>query len=137
MKNFKSESEFNRWFCKQLEAVNAEVVAFVGSKMQRSGVPDRYVCHVKFRGWLEMKRNNKKLRTNQRILTTRLNERGDVCLVVRHREGRIEIEDPATGERLVEPMDLCVLARSSLPAFVGGILLRRLRGAAARMRAKR
>ena len=106
MKKFKSESEFTRWFCDQLRAVNAEVITFVGSKMQQSGIPDRYVCHKLFRGWLEMKKNNAKLRTNQRILMTRLNKRDDVCLVVRYRDDRIEIEDPATGEQLVEPMDV-------------------------------
>lgn len=132
MKEFKNESEFTRWFCDRLRAVNAEVVAFVGSTMQKSGVPDRYVCHTKFRGWLEMKRNNKRLRTNQRILMTRLNERGDVSLVVRYRDNEIEIEDPATGERLVEPMSARVLARSKNKIMVGKILLGHLRAAAAR-----
>ena len=129
MKKFKSESKFTRWFCDQLRAVNTEVIAFVGSKMQKSGVPDRYVCHKSFRGWLEMKRNDKKLRTNQRILMTRLNERYDVCLVVRYRDDRIEIEDPATGKLLVEPMEMRVLARMDTCA-VGGIMIRRLRDAA-------
>jgi len=54
--NFKSESEFTRWFCKMVEARGAETIAFVGSKMQQSGLPDRYVAHSIFRGWIEFKR---------------------------------------------------------------------------------
>lgn len=73
-----------------------------------------------------MKKDNKKLRTNQRILMTELNERGDVCLAVRYRDEQIEIEDPATGERLVEPVNVITAT--------GDIIIVSLIHAAARMK---
>ncbi len=108
MKTFKSESDFARWFCKRLEAVNAFVIPVVGSRMQKNGVPDRYVCHRDFRGWLEFKKDKGKVTDLQRITMLRLIDRGDTCLVVRLRspgasrpaqEQQIEIESP-DGELL-------------------------------------
>lgn len=82
--HFKTESAFTRWFCKQLEGRGAETVTFVGSRMQRAGIPDRYVCHPSFRGWLEMKRDDKKPTALQKIFMHRLTKAGDVCVVVRY-----------------------------------------------------
>lgn len=92
--NFKSESEFTRWFSKQVTAAGAEVVAFVGSRLQQGGICDRYVCHPTFRGWLEMKRGGERLRSLQKVFMNRLLSKGDVAMVVRyHVSNTIEIED--------------------------------------------
>ena len=92
--NFKTEGAFTRWFCKTLEATGTEVVAFVGSKMQVSGICDRYVCHPKFRGWLETKRNSNSVKPAQRLFMRRLVARGDTCVVVRYqsRPETVELE---------------------------------------------
>ena len=93
--NFKTESAFTKWFCKMLAAVGTEVVAFVGSKMQIAGICDRYVCHPKFRGWLEMKRNSNTVKAHQRLFMRNLVARGDTCMVVRYqsRSESVEFED--------------------------------------------
>ena len=103
MKNFKNERAFTRWFCKQLRAVNAETVAFVGSSMQRAGIPDRYVCRRDFRGWLEFKKDRGRVAPAQRIFMKRMTERGDTCLVVRFLSDAYSyVVENVDGETLVE-----------------------------------
>lgn len=96
-----NEASFTRWFCGALEACGAETLTLGGGNVrQQSGLPDRYACHRAFRGWLEFKRGSNRVKTHQKILMNRLVDRGDVCLVVRYRQGEIcEIEDP-DGESL-------------------------------------
>ena len=103
-----NECAFTRWFCSCLKAVNTEVVAMVGSMRQKAGLPDRYVCHTRFRGWLEFKLGDRRLTTTQHILMKRLLERGDTCLVVRYRKkGTIEIE--SLSRKILVYQDITVL----------------------------
>jgi len=88
-----NESAFTRWFCREIQRVNGVTLAIVASAMQRSGLPDRYVCHKKFRGWLEFKKDDGRLSTAQRITLNKLEANGDTCLVVRYRyNDMLEIE---------------------------------------------
>lgn len=91
----KNEAAFTRWFCDMVKAMGAVTLTMVGGNVrQQNGLPDRYVCHPKFRGWLEFKKDDSKLSSTQRLLTQRLRDRGDVCLVVRYRADEImELED--------------------------------------------
>lgn len=84
MKKFKSETEFTKWFCDQLQAVNALTIAFVGSTMQVGGIPDRYICHRDFHGWIEFKKDRRKVTTAQRIFIQDVNIREGNALVVRY-----------------------------------------------------
>ena len=94
MKAFKNESAFTRWFCDILTKHNAKVVAFVGSTMQATGITDRYICHNKFRGWVEFKKDKGKLSVGQRLFMQGLQDRGDNCGVVRYlsKEQTIQFE---------------------------------------------
>jgi len=108
---FNNESAFTRWFCRQLEAASAETIPMVGSTMGKNGLPDRYVCHTRFRGWLEFKRDNGRLTTLQRLQMEKLSARGDTCLVVRIKNTSILIED-ANGSTL-QTLDFAVLPKDS------------------------
>ena len=87
MKTFKNESAFTRYFCKELEKVNAVCTAFVGARMQKAGIPDRYVCHNEFpQGgcWVEFKKDDNKLSPIQQDFMRKHFNRGCDCLVVRY-----------------------------------------------------
>jgi len=99
-KGRKSESSFSRWLCGQLEAAGAETQAFVGSATQGAGIPDRYVCHREFRGWLEMKKDDRRVTLAQRTFLRRFAKRGDVCLVVRYRGAEVMETEDAEGRSL-------------------------------------
>ncbi len=103
MKKFKNEGAFTRWFCKELEKVNAATVAFVGSSMQKASIPDRYVCHRYFRGWLEFKKDRGKVKPAQQVFMNRFTERGETCLVVRFlSESYTVVIETANGDLLCE-----------------------------------
>jgi len=97
-----SESAFTRWFCERLTRVNAYCVPIVASGMQQSGLPDRYVCHHKFRGWLEFKKGDGRLSEAQRLTIKSLQERGDVAFVVRAYRGTWVFAEDITGEVLAQ-----------------------------------
>ena len=81
--NFANESAYTRWFCERVEKMGSKVVAFVGNSYQKSGIPDRYISHPIFRGWIEFKRHNVQCKTNQRIFIKDALRVGDTALVVR------------------------------------------------------
>jgi len=127
MKTFKNESAFTRWFCDILTKHNAKVIAFVGSTMQRSGLPDRYICHNKFRGWVEFKKDKGKLTVGQRLFMQGLQDRGDNCGVVRYLSkervirfesidgdfcGELDLETADAFSILISLQGLCVNRRT-------------------------
>lgn len=93
--SFNTESAFTRWYCEMITTAGAETVAFVGSRMQRVGIADRYVCHPTFRGWVESKRGSNVLGLHQKLFMKRLVTKGDCCLVIRYhpRNDTVEFED--------------------------------------------
>lgn len=106
-----TECKFTQWFCKCIEQCNAVTFAMVASPMQRVGLPDRYVCHTLFRGWLEFKSHNGRLSPIQRKVLTDLRTRGDNCFVVRYRTDN-------TFE--INTIDEVTLVVVDLLALVGG-----------------
>jgi len=64
---WKSESDFTKWYCQRLERVNTLILPMVAGAMSVAGVPDRYICHRKFRGWLEIKSDIGKTGTSGRV----------------------------------------------------------------------
>lgn len=78
------ESKWTREVCKELEELGAKVVAFVAQKMQEPGIPDRYICHRFWRGFLEFKGATTRLQTNQRMFISAINLRGGNAFVVRY-----------------------------------------------------
>jgi hypothetical protein len=88
-----TESSFTRWFCECIKKANGYCVPIVGAKMQRTGLPDRYICHRRFRGWCEFKKDDRHLAKIQRTVLDCLQDRGDTCLVVRyHRSQNVSVE---------------------------------------------
>ncbi len=49
--------------------------------MQLNGVPDRYIIHKRFRGWIEFKADWHGLRDIQRAVCNKLLERGDTVFI--------------------------------------------------------
>ena len=76
-----SEATFTKYFCKRIEAINGLVFSVVGSSMQQAGWPDRYICHPKWRGWVEFKATKGQLRKLQRKRLQDLYIRGANALV--------------------------------------------------------
>jgi len=77
------ESKWTRKVCEDLKRQNAKVVAFVGQIMQESGIPDRYVCHRLWQGFLEFKGIKTKLQLHQEIFIREISARGGNAYVVR------------------------------------------------------
>lgn len=74
--------------------MGAMVFAVVAHRLQESGWPDRYVSHVRWRGWLEFKGPETPVAVKQRIVLRGLRARGDAAWVVRL-PNRVEDEDGA------------------------------------------
>ena len=62
----KNESYYTREICKNLERVGCKIDAIVGSRMNKSGRPDRYLCHLDWHGWFEAKKDGKPLSPYQK-----------------------------------------------------------------------
>lgn len=62
-----NESSKTRELCKALYKIGAHVTAIVGSMRQRSGLPDRYVNHILWHGWLEFKLEGGKVSATQEL----------------------------------------------------------------------
>lgn len=119
----KSESDFTRWFCGELEKVNCVVTSLVGSTMQPKGLPDRHVASSAFpqcQVWLEFKRDTGRLRAEQRRWMVKAHSRGVDCLVVRWDSKRdwIILESVGGSSREFSRQYVC---NSQFPA---GIVLR-------------
>jgi hypothetical protein len=78
---------------KELENCGAWVFNVHGHAMQRAGVPDLYVAHRKFHGWLELKVDNNSCSTLQKIVLRDLNARGVAAYVLRMKKGKTTLED--------------------------------------------
>lgn len=83
-----------------IQRVNGVTFAMVGSSMQQAGLPDRYVCHKKFRGWIEFKKDDNKLSKLQYLTLESLVERGDTALVIRYRNDELMHIENYKGELL-------------------------------------
>lgn len=96
---FSNESAFTRWVCDEIRHVNGVVTAFVASEMQAAGIPDRYVCHRTWRGWVEVKITTPTHAGAPSALQRKFlrdhAERGDNAVVLRldARASRVQVED--------------------------------------------
>jgi hypothetical protein len=79
-----TESTFTNSVCKDLEQCGAVVIPYVGNFRQQNGVPDRFVAHNLWCGWLEFKTARGRLSTAQKIFIGRLNvARKNTAFVIR------------------------------------------------------
>jgi hypothetical protein len=78
-----NEIEWTRRVCGSLREMNAIVFAVVGQAKQQPGWPDRYICHKRWRGWVEFKGRDTVVTKRQRKVLRDLTERGDNAVVAR------------------------------------------------------
>ena len=110
--NFKGEIEFTKHFCKMVKARGAEWVAFVGNMRHKNGIPDRYIAHSIFRGWIEFKYHNRLCTDLQRIFIRDMKAKHDVAMVCRlSKIGRVTFED----ENAVQHHNFRVIELEYLP----------------------
>lgn len=110
-----NESELTRKLCDKLTKAGAICISIVGQGMQQSGLPDRYVAHLKWQGWFEAKRDWKELTGLQKHNLARLSSRGVNAVVVRFIDGNIQFhtsnDQPVTalswsadGQEIIEAL---------------------------------
>ena len=80
------ESKFQKQVKKQLENQGAFVINLHGHMMQRAGLPDLFVLHRKWDGFLELKVEQNKTSAVQRIVAAKIELRGMPIYVLRCRE---------------------------------------------------
>jgi hypothetical protein len=79
-----SETKFKKEVITGLRTHNAIVVCIEGGNVrQRVGLPDTFVAHRLWHGWLEFKSERGKLKEHQRIFLKQMNERGVPAFVLR------------------------------------------------------
>lgn len=64
-----------------------------GSRFQTIGMPDRYITHPLFSGWIEFKDQSTELRTDQKLVIQKLNAYHTMCYIVRFVYGGFLIEN--------------------------------------------
>lgn len=64
-----------------------------GSRYQTVGMPDRYITHPLFSGWVEFKDDGTPLRTDQSLVNGRLNSYHCNCYIVRFHVNGFTVEN--------------------------------------------
>lgn len=86
------EKKFQRKLIQFVKDRNAFVFNFIGNAFQ-SGVPDLFVAHRYWSGWLELK-VDAKVTSQQRHNLTELKKRGQSAYVLRFRGGQYTLSGP-------------------------------------------
>jgi len=84
------EGQWTRKVCASLKKCNAVIFACVAQAMQEPGWPDRWICHRRWRGWLEFKGVNTRLSAIQRKKIDDLNARQPGSAYVVRQPGIVE-----------------------------------------------
>jgi len=85
-----TEAPYTSRMKRRLEAEGALVIKYRPGNGQRAGVPDCYVAHPEWRGWIEVKWGRGRLRPVQRSVCEMLQARGVSVLVLRGPDHIIE-----------------------------------------------
>jgi hypothetical protein len=75
------------------EGEDAFVFKVHGHVMQKSGMPDVYVCHPTWRGWIELKTENREVTLIQRLTVEKLRRAGDNACVARWKNGQFWLDE--------------------------------------------
>jgi hypothetical protein len=94
------ESAFQNKLKNACKDQGAWVFNIWGSIMQKSGVPDLYISHPKFRGWVELKVGTGRPSQSQVNNIHSLQECGDVAFVVIHRKDGFIYYDFLDGKEI-------------------------------------
>jgi hypothetical protein len=98
------EAIFQRRIKEALESAGAFVFNCHGSQMQRSGMPDLWVQHQIWCGWIELKTENTALEPIQEITIEKIRRRGGSAQVWRWKGGALIIQVPVSGVGIIEPL---------------------------------
>ena len=109
----KHEGHYQKLLLDCLRSAAAWTFNIHGHSGQKAGVPDLYVAHPIWRGWLEIKVDDHPLEPKQREEARRLIERQDVVYVIRvdSEDDWMIVEEPAVKKA---DRDLWGLARSGI-----------------------
>lgn len=77
------EAEFTSITCRAFEKLNAVIIPIVQGKESKPGVPDRFIAHTYWQGFIEFKGHATKIRPIQSIVLRELKKRGVNAFVVR------------------------------------------------------
>ena len=87
------EIQFTHRICDQMKKYNVKVTAIVASMMQPAGIPDRYIAHTVFCGWLEFKGRETKITKRQAIFIREHNRCAPNTAYVVREPDRLEDHD--------------------------------------------
>ena len=107
MMHFKNEAAFRSYLGKQVEACGgmcipmvvgglpSKVDPLVWQAYSPKGLPDRYVCHRLWRGWIETKFKSGQLMKHQQQFLEQLMTRGENAFVIRYEEDLSRTDTPS------------------------------------------
>lgn len=79
-----TESQYTQRFTRLLTDRGAMVIPMVAGMRSRPGLPDRYISHWRFRGWIECKHGKNKLSPIQKVTMREMIKRGESISVLRY-----------------------------------------------------
>lgn len=100
------ESTKTRALCEDLKRLNTKIFSIVGNRMQEPGIPDRYISHKLWHGWIEFKDEGTQLTEKQAYLIRELNKRQPASAFVIRFPDRIEDHEGSLMIRFVDAKDL-------------------------------
>ena len=108
------ESPWTAKVCAGLSEHGAQVIAIVGHEFQERGIPDRWVHHPYWTGWLEFKGKLTRVEPHQARMIRRMNAiRPNTALIVRQ-PNRVEDERGTLIFEWDSPLDLLRKLRTQL-----------------------
>lgn len=97
-------------FCLELENCGAFIIPYVASKYNRPGVPDRFITHRLWNGWIEFKDAKTQITDLQKWTLSQLRYRGCNAVVLRFPNTILIdscfIEFDGTARHFLEVMEL-------------------------------
>ena len=112
----KTEHDFTRWIGEILKKVNAKVYPIVGHERQPPGLPDRYIVHRRWSGWLEMKRGQGGVRTDQRVVMKDFLTRGVTAFIVRWMGSKVLLQNVITHD--ISELDMPFDGKTFIDALI-------------------
>ena len=107
-----SETKFRKRICRKVREMGGIIIPYVGSAMQFRGVPDIYLAHNRYCGFIEFKGEETKLQPIQTKVMMQLREKGCKAYIVRapclicHPAGEIIEDFESVPDLLVKLGDL-------------------------------
>ena len=78
-----TESKFRKVICRKIRDMGGIIIPYVGSAMQFKGVPDIYLAHRRYCGFIEFKGEDTKINQVQTKVMMSLRNKGAKAYIVR------------------------------------------------------